>query len=280
MPLEESWKDWKHKMKQALHANCAICPLADILNTQVSSMGPLDPKAIVVLDTPSRSDAAVGTLMSGEGGMVLRTLLKDNGLHPRDDVYYTSAAMCWPRRKGLSIEEAGEVCRKRLQYTLQQLPPAPVLALGSLARQAMGFPVVDKMFDRGLGTLNPEEVLANPKKMVHLEMAVKKFAAGKKWTGQYPGAMHYELDPYPLPEIDQHYGIICIDIEANSTKWYQDNSHIFLVGIATEIGERWIFTDEYMQTSEFHAWLRAFWVVTTINTTVSSRTDSLGPHCT
>jgi hypothetical protein len=82
-------------MKQALHANCAICPLADILNTQVSSMGPLDPKAIVVLDTPSRSDAAVGTLMSGENGLVIRTLLKDNGLHPRDDVYYTSAAMSW-----------------------------------------------------------------------------------------------------------------------------------------------------------------------------------------
>ncbi|NIR92739.1 MAG: hypothetical protein GWO08_03460, partial [Gammaproteobacteria bacterium] len=90
-------------------------------------------------------------------------------------------------------------------------------------------------------------------------MSIKKLAERSAVTNDpNPEALEYDLDPYPYPDINQTYGRICLDIETTSTKWYLPDTKIFLVGIATQTGHRWIFTEKSLQQAEFQAWLRSF----------------------
>jgi uracil-DNA glycosylase family 4 len=253
-------------MKTAKHANCSNCPFGQDKFTQVPSVGPKDPKIIVVGEGPGQHEAAVKTPFTGQSGQILRGVLKAHGYHPRDDVYYTNATMCWPvtkANKEKRIETALAQCQGRLKYTLEQLPTVPVLVLGKWAQKALGIEVAERWEQErltgkpALAGIHPAAALYNPTQMVYFEKLVEKFAHGFVGRPRYPGDKYYIENP-PPPDVDQEYGRICLDIEANTTQWYAEDAHIFLLGIATQSGERWLFTDEYMQQAEFQAWLRAF----------------------
>jgi DNA polymerase-1 len=197
----------------------------------------------------------------------VRQALKQRGFDPKMDVYYTNATMCWPvvkANKEQHLEAALQQCRGRLRYTLEQLPPVPVLALGRWTQRALGIQVAERWEQEGLANkpalagTHPAAALDNPTQMVYFEKLLDKFAVGPKGRPQYPGDKVYTVDPHPLPEINSTYGRICLDIEANTTQWYAKEGHIFLVGIATQSGQRWLFTDEFMEQPDFQAWLRAF----------------------
>lgn len=251
-------------MKHALHANCGICPLRADANTQVPSVGPSNPKLIVVGEGPGKDEAFSKTPFVGVAGKMLRMKLEQCGLDPTYDIYYSNATMCWPNRvdggKEAAKDQALAACRGRLRHVLAQFDDdVPVVALGKWAQQALGLEVKERWEQEELtwkwaiAVLHPAAALYRPTQTIMFEYGVEKAVRG--WTNVELDFTGITIDPHPLPDLNQNFGRVCVDIEATGKNWRTD--HIFMVGISTENWERWIFTDEYLQQGETQAWLRA-----------------------
>ncbi len=246
--------------KKVIEAHCSDCPLAAKKFTLVRNSGPKNPKLIVLGEGPSFTDAIKGTPFMGESGRLIRSIIRNAGLNPVRDVYYMNITLCWPIKSGNNIT-AIPLCEGHLIVTLQGLPDVPVVALGRYAQQALG--LVDQDYLQrekhtgkwAIATFHPAVLKSNPTKLINIESAFHKALSHSSWThAEYPGK-NYILNPYNLPDLNQHWHRICVDIETTSTDWR--HADIFLVGIAFDTGERLIFTRQSLQTPQFQAWLRA-----------------------
>ncbi len=256
-------------IKQIPYALCSQCPLGHTFNTAVPPYGPKNPRLIVVGEGPGANEAATNVMQPfrGPAGELLRAALRQNNIDP-EEVYYTNVTLCWPRGvddKEAAMPAALEACRGRLAHELTHLPSdVPVLALGKWAQQALGLSTPER-WERirsgqwAIGGLHPAAVLYEPTQAIYLFKLIEKATRPYPFiTLPTPGqALTAVDDPFPLPNLNQDLGRICLDIETTSVEWRDPQGYIFLVGILTERGDCWILTRPYLEKPETQAWLRA-----------------------
>jgi uracil-DNA glycosylase family 4 len=253
--------------KEIRGASCSQCPLQDDKYTLVVSKGPRQPQFIVVGEGPGMTEAHEQQNFVGQSGQLLRTTLQQCGVDPNQG-YYANATLCWPRTildKEQILGQAIQACSGHLRGLLNALPNVPVLAMGVWAQRALGLSVAerwerDKISGKwAIATHHPARVLREPGLMFQFKQAISKFTTGPAIPQpEYPGAMAYTENPYPLPDLNGWGGQrICLDIETDQgVEWRNPDNHIFLLGIGISAA-RYIFTDTYLAQPETQAWLRA-----------------------
>lgn len=138
----------------------------------------------------------------------------------------------------------------------------PVLALDKGAQQELGLTTQERweLLPTGqwaIGGIFPTAVLYEPTKAVHFINLIDKATQPNLGWIYPPTRIEAIDDPYPLPNLNQDFGRICVDIETTSKEWRDPKGYIFLVGILTERGECWILTRPYLEKPETQTWLRA-----------------------
>lgn len=250
-------------------AKCGACPLRSNKNKVVQAFGPKQPKLIVVGDGPDQHAAFYSHPFVGQDGNMLRVLLDQQGLDPQREVAYLYTAACWPRTtkdKARRLAEASEHCTGAFKRALSRFPKdVPVLVLGHTAQDAVGLRLehrweqVDGRWMIGAPSL--DLVMMSPlSQFVYLERTVKKAVAyePEKWANFRPENEPYEIDPPTLPDLNQNWRRICVDIETTTTDWTDPNGYIFIVGIDFDGEHRLLLTREYIaELPERQAWLRA-----------------------
>jgi DNA polymerase len=115
---------------------CRLCKLCDGRTTIVFGTG--NPRAglVVIGEGPGADEDAQGKPFVGRAGQLLTRMLESVGLS-RDDVYITNAVKCRP--PGNRNPEGDELtaCAPFLASQLAVIQPRVVLALGSVATQAL-----------------------------------------------------------------------------------------------------------------------------------------------
>jgi len=115
---------------------CRRCKLCDGRNTIVFGSGSSRAELVVIGEGPGADEDAQGLPFVGRAGQLLTKMLESVQLS-RDEVYITNAVKCRP--PGNRNPEADELqaCAPFLAAQLGVLQPKVVLALGSVAAQAL-----------------------------------------------------------------------------------------------------------------------------------------------
>jgi DNA polymerase len=117
---------------------CQRCKLCSGRNTIVFGSGHPRAELVVIGEGPGADEDAQGKPFVGKAGQLLTRMLESRGVEfKRDEVYITNAVKCRP--PGNRNPEADELaaCQPVLAAQLAVLQPRVVLALGSVASQAL-----------------------------------------------------------------------------------------------------------------------------------------------
>ena len=246
------------------HDGCVGCPFRAKQYTQVSDFGPESYRYIVVGEGPGNQEAWYGAPFVGPSGKLLRSCLKQNGIHHLKDVYYMNVTQCWPKNKGKNEgtkHAAAGCCQQDFIRRFEALDPVPTLVLGRIAQDALGIQQQYRWefaYNRWcLAVPHPAAVLQAPDSAIFLYKGVEKFKRGPNDGWEPWIKTDYEVNPYPLPEVNEDYGRICLDIETTGVEWRDPANSIFLLGLYTQRGDCWIFDRDAMDTAEWQAWIRA-----------------------
>ena len=115
---------------------CRRCKLCEGRSTIVFGSGNPRAELVVIGEGPGADEDAQGLPFVGRAGQLLTKMLESVQLS-RDEVYITNAVLCRP--PGNRNPEADELaaCRPFLDAKLATIQPKVVLALGSVATQAL-----------------------------------------------------------------------------------------------------------------------------------------------
>ena len=115
---------------------CRLCKLCEGRSTIVFGSGNPRAELIVIGEGPGADEDAQGLPFVGRAGQLLTKMLASVDLS-RDEVYISNTVLCRP--PGNRNPEADELaaCRPFLDAKLNVLQPKVVLALGSVATQAL-----------------------------------------------------------------------------------------------------------------------------------------------
>lgn len=113
-------------------AACTRCPLNQTRSQTVFARGNPQAKLMIIGEAPGFSEDQQGLPFVGESGALLNQMLRSIGL-VEDQVYITNVLKCRPpeNREPLSAEISS--CGVYLIQQIEQVKPAMILALGSVA---------------------------------------------------------------------------------------------------------------------------------------------------
>jgi DNA polymerase len=116
---------------------CRLCRLCEGRNTIVFGSGNPEADMAVIGEGPGADEDAQGKPFVGRAGQLLTKMLEAVALDRERDVYVMNMVKCRP--PGNRNPEADEIaaCRPFLQAQLATVRPSVILALGSVATQAL-----------------------------------------------------------------------------------------------------------------------------------------------
>ena len=126
-------------MNKVPFANCEMCPLRDA--ALVLGHGPTTATTAVVGEGPGKMEVAQGKPFVGPSGSMLTHALAQGGM-ARAAMWVTNATLCDPSgfrddHRAAAVAEAASCCAPRLLEELRQHKIKRVLALGSVAANAL-----------------------------------------------------------------------------------------------------------------------------------------------
>ena len=124
------------RAQEAALQGCRKCKLCEGRSTIVFGSGNPRAELVVIGEGPGADEDAQGLPFVGRAGQLLTKMLESVQLS-RDDVFVTNAVLCRP--PGNRNPEADELaaCRPFLDAKLGVIQPKVILALGSVATQAL-----------------------------------------------------------------------------------------------------------------------------------------------
>lgn len=139
------------KTKTSAHTTVARCGLCSLHKTclapkmQVTGQGRR--RILIVGEAPGRQEdeyidkrtGQKGKQFIGESGDLLRSTLKEFGIHPDRDCWFDNALRCHPKDNKLpkNPQPIIEACRPNLLKTIQELSPNVIIPLGSIACKSL-----------------------------------------------------------------------------------------------------------------------------------------------
>jgi DNA polymerase len=139
LPFDDAWLQGPEaalRVQERNLQNCRRCKLCDGRTTVVFGAGPSRADLVVIGEGPGADEDAQGKPFVGRAGQLLTRMLESVQIS-RDEVYITNAVKCRP--PGNRNPEADELaaCAPFLAAQLGAIEPRVVLALGSVAAQAL-----------------------------------------------------------------------------------------------------------------------------------------------
>jgi uracil-DNA glycosylase len=124
------------RAQQARLQNCRACKLCEARHTVVFGSG--DPQAdlVVIGEGPGADEDAQGLPFVGRAGQLLTKML-DSVKLTRDEVYITNTVLCRPPGNRNPEPDELAACAPFLADKLAVIQPKVILALGSVATQAL-----------------------------------------------------------------------------------------------------------------------------------------------
>ena len=110
-------------------SGCGRCSLHESCNRIVLPNGPTKTPYMIVGDTPSLQEDAIGEAQRGQGGLMLDKLLRSAGIE-RDACYVTTAVKCRPQGRQPRAAEV-KACRQWLDREIEEVDPKVILAIGA-----------------------------------------------------------------------------------------------------------------------------------------------------
>jgi uracil-DNA glycosylase family protein len=174
------------KLRKAA-SHCEGCELYKCATQTVFGEGPADSKVIFVGEEPGDYEDQIGHPFVGPAGKLLRKVLEQVGIDPKD-VYYTNAIKHFkfePRGKRRIHQKprTSEInaCRPWLEAEIGQIHPALVVCLGASAAQAVfgkhitisrlrGNIVSTELAPRVYVTIHPSAILRAPDRETRHQM--------------------------------------------------------------------------------------------------------------
>jgi uracil-DNA glycosylase family 4 len=127
---------------EALHAqqarlqNCRACKLCEARHTVVFGSGNPQADLVVIGEGPGADEDAQGLPFVGRAGQLLTKML-DSVKLARDEVYITNTVLCRPPGNRNPEPDELAACAPFLADKLAVIQPKVILALGSVATQAL-----------------------------------------------------------------------------------------------------------------------------------------------
>lgn len=120
--------------RSLLPSRCAKCPLKDA--PVVQGYGPGD--GLVILgEAPGNTEVSRQQPFIGPAGRLLRVVLRQVGIDPDEEVYFTNAVLCHPPGNKTPGIAQVRCCRPRLEEELALIAPTKILSVGGTALTAV-----------------------------------------------------------------------------------------------------------------------------------------------
>ncbi len=197
---------------------CAECPLGPPARP-VYGAGVAD-NVMVIGESPGATEVAQGEPFIGESGRLLRTVLRDAGIDPDTEVYYTNAVLCRPKAGVELTRQAIAACNGRLREEIAMVRPRKVLAVGSPGlTAALSEPKLTRITkERGrarwlaydgtravlMPSWHPAAVLRSPELIRDLRRDVERLATIDK------------------PEVEPEVEIVVVESEDEALAWLRE----------------------------------------------------------
>ncbi|MEW5693190.1 MAG: uracil-DNA glycosylase [Candidatus Hydrogenedentota bacterium] len=124
---EELWNEFEKKIKE-----CRDCSLYKKRNNVVPGAGSRNSKLLIVGEAPGEQEDLQGVPFVGAAGELLTKILNSIGIK-RENIYITNIIKCRPPNNREPFTEEIEACNKYLQWQIDRIKPAIILALGNYA---------------------------------------------------------------------------------------------------------------------------------------------------
>jgi DNA polymerase len=122
--------------QQARLQNCRACKLCEARHTVVFGSGNPEADLVVIGEGPGADEDAQGLPFVGRAGQLLTKML-DSVKLTRDEVYITNTVLCRPPGNRNPEPDELAACAPFLADKLAVIQPKVILALGSVATQAL-----------------------------------------------------------------------------------------------------------------------------------------------
>jgi DNA polymerase len=124
------------RAQQARLQNCRACKLCEARHTVVFGSGAPQADLVVIGEGPGADEDAQGLPFVGRAGQLLTKML-DSVKLTRDEVYITNTVLCRPPGNRNPEPDELAACAPFLADKLAVIQPKVILALGSVATQAL-----------------------------------------------------------------------------------------------------------------------------------------------
>jgi len=132
-PIPPDWEGLQRHM-----AECADCGLQAARSSVVPGGGQAhQPAWMVVGEAPGNRDDREGQPFQGKAGVLLRSMLSSIGIDSGSQVYFTNIVKCRPLGNRPPTPEEIAACKPYLDRQIALVRPERILALGTLAAQAL-----------------------------------------------------------------------------------------------------------------------------------------------
>ncbi|RLG73063.1 MAG: uracil-DNA glycosylase [Methanobacteriota archaeon] len=127
---------------------CTRCVLSSSRTQAVVGDGPLDSCVMLVGEAPGKEEDLRGLPFVGRSGQLLTEMLESVGLR-RKEVYITNVVKCRPPGNRSPLDEEIRACLPHLVAQIGFIKPRVIVALGSVASNALTSGVVRLTRDHG-----------------------------------------------------------------------------------------------------------------------------------
>lgn len=117
---------------------CGKCGLKDKCQSPLMKPTGKGKRGILIVgEAPGADEDAQGVQFVGKTGQRLRRVIRDAGLDPNRDCWFTNALICRPPNNEIADQKMIGYCRPNLLKTIRELNPSTILLLGATAVRSL-----------------------------------------------------------------------------------------------------------------------------------------------